>query len=128
MASLLCICDQGYRASIEEQDDTVVWMAHMLQRAEESGATLLLRGSAVNYAFRGQEPAAVKFGAWQQQHPANFPRDLAAFVADGGRVFALAEDVAKHGLADGDLVDGVRPLPRAAVAGLVAEHDVLSFW
>ena len=128
MASLLCICDQGYRASIEEQDDTVVWMAHMLQRDDNTNAALVLRHSAVNYAHRGQQPAGVTFGDWTQSHPADFPRDLASFLADGGKVYALTEDVEQHGLADADLIDGVEQLKREALAGLVAEYDLLSFW
>jgi len=128
MTSLLCICDQGYRASIEEQDDTVVWMAHMLQKADDTSAALLLRGSAVNYAFKGQESVAVSFGAWKQSNPANFPRDLAKFAGDGGVVYALSEDLESHGLSAGDLVEGVKPVKRAAVAGLVAEYDLVSFW
>ncbi|NIR31512.1 MAG: hypothetical protein GWN84_19810, partial [Gammaproteobacteria bacterium] len=76
MSSLLCICEQGYRASVEEQDDTVVWMAHMLQRCEGTDVSLVLKGSAVNYAFDGQKSVGVEFGDWKQAHPADFPRDL----------------------------------------------------
>lgn len=128
MASLLCICDQGYRASIEEQDDTVVWMANMLQRADDTSAALLLRGSAVNYAFKGQQSVGVTFGDWKQSHPANFPRDLAKFTDDGGVVYALSEDVESHGLSGDDLIDGIKQVRRNAVANLVAEYDLVSFW
>ena len=128
MASVLCICDQGYRASIEEQDDTVVWMAHMLQRADDTDAALVLRHSAVNYAHRGQQPAGVSFGDWTQAHPADFPRDLAKFLADGGVVYALTEDVEQHGLTQADLIDGIKPLQREGLAGLVAEYEFVSFW
>lgn len=128
MASLLCICDQGYRASVEEQDDTVVWMAHMLQRCEDTQVGLLLRGSAVNYACRGQRSVGVSFGDWKQAHPADFPRDLARFREDGGRLYVLASDVESYGLTDGDLVEGVTAIDGDKVAGLVAEHDFVSYW
>ncbi|MFA9563943.1 MAG: hypothetical protein ACERLM_04445 [Acidimicrobiales bacterium] len=128
MASLLCICDQGYRASVEEQDDTVIWMAHMLQREDNTTVALLLRGSAVNYASRAQESVGVTFGDWTQEHPADFPRDLARFRDDGGRVLALASDLPRYGLTDADLVDGVTSVGDADVVGLVAEHDIVSFW
>ena len=94
MASLLCICDQGYRASVEEQDDTVVWMAHMLQK-NDTPTALLLRGSAVNYANKAQRSVPVQFGEWKQAHPADFPRDLSRFQADGGKLLVLAEDLAE---------------------------------
>ncbi|MCO4747551.1 MAG: hypothetical protein KC912_22310 [Proteobacteria bacterium] len=128
MASLLCICDQGYRASIEEQDDTAVWMAHMLQRNEGTSTALLLRASAVNYAFTGQKPTGVAFGSWTQSHPADLARDLKRFQADGGRVFAISEDLAKRGLGGADLIDDVTTIPAAGVAALVAEFDMVSFW
>jgi len=128
VASLLCICDQGYRASVEEQDDTVIWMAHMLQREDDTTVTLVLRGSAVNYASQAQRSVGVRFGDWTQAHPANFPRDLTRFQEDGGRVFALAPDLARYGLADTDLVEGVTEVEAGGVTGLVAEHDFVSFW
>jgi hypothetical protein len=127
MASLLCICDQGYRASIEEQDDTVVWMAHMLQRSETK-TTLLLRGSAVNYANKAQKSVGVEFGPWKQKHPADFPRDLQRYRDDGGVVCVVEEDMVARGLGAGDLVDGVTVVAQAKIAGLVAEHDNVSFW
>jgi hypothetical protein len=128
MASVLCICDQGYRASVEEQDDTVVWMAHMLQREATTQAALLLRGSAVNYANKAQRSVGVSFGAWKQAHPADFPRDLAKFMSDGGKVFVLEDDLAPRGLSAGDLIAGAVTVGRARVAGLVAEYDNVSFW
>lgn len=128
MASLLCICDQGYRAATEEQDDTVVWMAHMLCRCADTQTALLLRGSAVSYANRAQQPVPVRFGDWVQKNPADFPRDLARYQADGGRVFVLREDLEARGLGDADLVEGAVAIDRDAVAGLVAEFDHVSFW
>ena len=128
MASLLCICDQGYRASVEEQDDTVIWMAHMLQREDNTTVSLVLRGSTVNYASHSQRSVGVTFGDWTQAHPADFPRDLARFREDGGRVFALASDLTRYGLTDTDLVEGVTLVEDAGVADLVAEHDFVSFW
>jgi len=104
MASLLCICDQGYRASVEEQDDTVIWLAHMLQKSDDTNAALLLRGSAVNYANKAQKSVGVTFGSWKQAHPANFPRDLARFREDGGRVFVVEEDWKARGLSAADIV------------------------
>ena len=128
MASLLCICDQGYRASVEEQDDTVIWMAHMLQRDENTQVALLLRGSAVNYASRSQQSVGVTFGDWTQAHPADFPRDLGRFRNDGGRVFVLESDIARYGLESSDLVEGITPVASDKIAGLIAEHDLVSFW
>ncbi|MFT4627714.1 MAG: hypothetical protein ACI8PZ_006401 [Myxococcota bacterium] len=128
MASLLCIVDQGYRATVEEQDDTAVWMAHMLQRCEGTRTTLVLRGSAVNYANPACMPIGVEFGEWSQAHPADLGRDLVQYSADGGRVFAIAEDVSARGLSATDLLECVDVVPASRLSALVAEHDNTSFW
>jgi len=127
MTSLLCICDQGYRASIEEQDDTVVWMTHMLQKSNTSTA-LLLRGSAVNYANKAQQSVGVTFGDWKQLHPADFPRDLQRYRADGGRVMVVEEDVVARGLGKDDLVEGATLVKRGDIAKIASEFDHISFW
>jgi intracellular sulfur oxidation DsrE/DsrF family protein len=128
VASLLCVCDQGYRASVEEQDDTVVWMAHMLQKSDNTEVALLLRGSAVNYTHKGQKSVGVAFGDWEQTQPADFPRDLTRFLEDGGAIFVLEEDMASHGLERGDLIDGVTGIAKGSVAQLVSQYDLVSFW
>ena len=84
MARTLSICEQGYRATVEEQDDTIIWITHMLRKSEVDTG-LLLRGTAVNYASKSQEPVSVSIGDWTQRHPANLARDLEKFIADGGK-------------------------------------------
>jgi sulfur relay (sulfurtransferase) DsrF/TusC family protein len=127
MAKTLSICDQGYRATVEEQDDTIVWITHMLRKSE-TDTGLLLRGTAVNYGSRRQEPVAVEFGDWVQRHPANLARDLERFIADGGRVYASEDDLRRYGVAEGSLVDGVTPVDWAAMVELVADHDFVFHW
>ena len=50
---LLNIVELAYRAVMEEQDDTILWLLAAMQGA--GGAhTVVLRGNAVNYAIAGQ--------------------------------------------------------------------------
>ena len=128
MTSGLCICDQGYRATTEEQDDTVIWIAHMLQREEATSVAVLLRGTAVNYTNRAQESVGVTFGDWTQAHPADFPRNLAQFQADVGTVLVSASDLSRYGLTESDLFPDITIVEHTELAGLVADHDLVSFW
>src|SRR5512133_3452826 len=54
-----------YRAVMEEQDDTILWLLAAMQGA--GGAhTVVLRGNAVNYAIAGQGAPGLTVGEWKQ--------------------------------------------------------------
>jgi len=66
----------AYRATLEEQDDTILWLSHTLKGA---GADLdvLLRGNAVNYAVREQDASGLAFGDRRQTQPPRLDEDVA---------------------------------------------------
>lgn len=123
----LHIVESAYRATVEEQDDTVVWLTHAMRGA---GATidLLLRGNAVNYAARGQDASGLEFGTWKQTEPPRIEHDLASLLAKGASVYALREDLALRGLEGVALVEGVKPLRLQAMAELMAGYDRVWHW
>jgi intracellular sulfur oxidation DsrE/DsrF family protein len=123
----LNIIETAYRATLEEQDDPVVWITHAMKGA---GAELnvLLRGNAVNYAVKGQEVAHLSFGDRTQKSAPHLADDIAGLVGKGVEVFIVREDLADRGLANGDLIDGLTQVSRSDIPGVVDSHDLVWHW
>lgn len=123
----LNVIEAAYRGTLEEQDDTVVWISHAMY---DAGATLdvLLRGNAVNYAVRGQSVEALKFGSRQQKNSPQIAKDVAGLVEKGIAVFALQEDIAERGIDEGDLIYGLSLISRKDQAKLYDTYDQVWHW
>jgi hypothetical protein len=123
----LNIIESAYRATIEEQDDTIVWLTHAMKGA---GANLavLLRGNAVNYAALGQDAAGLAFGGWRQTQPPRIADDITGLVTKGVPVYVLAEDLAERGLGPGDILNGVERVERNNLPQLLAGYDHIWHW
>jgi hypothetical protein len=123
----LHIIESAYRATVEEQDDTIVWLTHAMRG---TGATLsvLLRANAVNYAIGGQAPPALRIGGWQQTQPPRIADDVAGLMAKQVPVFAVAEDLDARGLGRAALLPGIERIERAKIADLVLAHDQVWHW
>ena len=115
---VLQIIDTPYRCTLEEQDDPAIWITHAMRGAGgEFG--LLLRGSAVNYAVKGQDASGLQFGDRRQTQPPRIENDLARLMEKDVPVFVIQEDAEERGLASSDLIPGARLTPRDAVARLL---------
>ncbi len=123
----LNIIESAYRATIEEQDDTIVWLTHAMKGA---GADLavLLRGNAVNYAALGQDAAGLAFGGWRQTQPPRIGDDISLLVAKGVAVYVLAEDLAERGLGPADIINGVERIGRDSLPQLLGKFDQVWHW
>ncbi len=124
---VLSIVESAYRATLEEQDDTVVWLTHALKGA---GADLdvLLRGNAVNYAVKGQDASGLVFGEKRQTQPPHLDADLARLVDEGVRVLLVEEDLRERGLEPSDLIAGPTSVSRAHLPQLLAGYDQVWHW
>ncbi len=127
MATTLNIIESAYRATIEEQDDTVVWITHAMKGAG-ADLTVLLRGNAVNYAVSGQQAPQVSFGEWQQTHAAEIDKDIVALMTKGVAVYVSGEDLVKRGISLTGLIAGVKTTDREGVLDLIENHDRVWHW
>jgi sulfur transfer complex TusBCD TusB component (DsrH family) len=123
----LQIVETAYRATLEEQDDTILWLTAAMRNAGAELSVLLV-GNAVNYAVAAQQPVALQIGAWRQKQPPNPAADLAALAAKGVELFALAEDLELRGIGTGALAPQVTPMPRAQLPALFAQHARVWRW
>ncbi|MBM4439346.1 MAG: DsrE family protein [Candidatus Rokubacteria bacterium] len=123
---ILNIVESAYRATLEEQDDTVLWLSRALRNAG-ADLTVLLRGNAVSYAVQQACPT-LSLGALTIQHPAQPNDDLAKLRAKGAAVFVVQEDLDDRGIDKQRCVEAAQPVRRAEIATLLEEHDQIWHW
>src|SRR5450432_7820 len=114
---VLAVLETAYRATLEEQDDPIIWLTHAL-RGAGADIHLLLRGAAVNYAVRGQDASGLRFGAREQTQPPRIERDLSSLAGKGASIYVVQEDVAERGLRPGELIPGLDYVTKDALPGL----------
>ena len=124
---ILSIIESAYRATLEEQDDTIVWLTHALKGAGAS-VDVLLRGNAVNYAVKGQDASGLAFGDKRQTQPPRIDEDVAKLTTKSVRVYIVEEDVAERGIEGGQLIAGLSAVSRAGLSKLFAEYDQVWLW
>jgi len=124
----LNIVESAYRAVMEEQDDTILWLLAAMQGAG-ADHTVILRGNAVNYAVAGQGAPGLSIGAWKQTLAPRMDRDVTDLIENRKiPVFVIEEDLADRGIARGDLVAGVELLSAKMVPRKMAEYEIVSHW
>jgi sulfur transfer complex TusBCD TusB component (DsrH family) len=124
---ILQIVSTAYRATLEEQDDTILWLTQAMKGAG-GDFTVLLTGNAVNYALQGQDASGLTFGSWRQTEPPRIEDDLTRMIAKGIPVYAAADDLADRGMMDCALVKGVIRIGRPDLARLMNTFDQVWRW
>ncbi len=124
----LNIVESAYRAVMEEQDDTIMWVLAAMQGAGATH-TVVLRGNAVNYAVAGQGAPALSVGDWRQSNAPRMDQDVVDLV-DKRKipVFVIEEDLALRGIDHAELVPQVRLLSVKVLPQLMAEYQIVSHW
>ena len=124
---VLQIVETAYRATTEEQDDTVIWFTHAM-RGASAELGVLLTGNAVNYVTADQDASGLTLGAWRQTQPATPAQDLASLIRKDVPIYCVKEDLAERGLMERKLLEGVVLMSRAQMPRLFAEYDQVWRW
>jgi len=123
----LHVVEVAYRATLEEQDDPVVWLCHAL-RSAGAELDLLLAGNAVTYGVRAQQVEPLSFGKRRQKHAPDLVGDLVGLMSKQVACLYVEEDASERGIEAGELLTGLVPISRAKLAGLFARYDQIHRW
>ena len=127
MATVLNVVERAYHGTVEEQEDTVLWMTAALKGAG-GDISILLRGNAVNYALVGQDASGLTIGGVPLSVPPTIDDDLTDLIGKGVAVYAVAEDLKARGIDKARIIAGVQTVAQAKVAELWDEHDAVWHW
>src|SRR3954465_12500976 len=104
---MLNIVESAYRAVMEEQDDTILWLLAAMQGAGAEH-TVVLRGNAVNYAVAGQGGPGLTVGEMKQTQAPKMDRDVLDLIEKRKiPVYVIEEDLADRGIAKNELISAV---------------------
>lgn len=123
---ILNVVETAYRATLEEQDDTILWLSGMLKK---NGAELsvLLRGNAVNYMVKQQCPE-LSIGSEIIKHPAKPTDDIRNLQDQGVKLYAVVDDVEARGIDKRECLTYVEMIQANEVGRLFEEHQLVWHW
>lgn len=127
MQRTLHVVRAGHRATLEEQDDPILWLVQAMQGAGGDG-TILLSGTAVGYGVTAQDASGLSFGTCGQSQPPRIAEDLQRMLDQGLSVHYVSEDAEERGLAPESLVPGLQAVDREKVADLMNTFDRVFAW
>lgn len=127
MPKILSIVERAYHGTLEEQDDTILWITAAIKNAG-ADLSILLRANAVNYAVAGQDASGLTIGGVPFKIPPTLDRDVEDLIKKGVAVYAIAEDLTTRGIPHTGPVPGIQVIPWSQVAPLLDAHQSIWHW
>jgi len=127
MPGILSVVERAYHGTLEEQDDTILWVSHMIKNAG-ADLSVLLRSNAVNYAVKGQDASGLSIGGVALSVPPKLDTDVEALASAGTPVYVVEEDLKDRGIGTDELCAGVQTVKRSGLAQLFDDHDAVWHW
>ena len=124
---VLNIVETAYRATLEEQDDPVVWILHAMKGAG-ADHSVVLSGNAVNYAVMAQGVPPLMFGDKVQKHAPRIAEQVASLVAKGVQVMVVRECLTARGIDEEELMDGLALVKQGALPKVMNGYDQVWHW
>jgi sulfur relay (sulfurtransferase) DsrF/TusC family protein len=124
---ILQILTTGYRATLEEQDDQILWLTHTL-RNNGAEIDILLRGTAANYAVSNQDARGLAFGEREQTQPPDIAFDVRTLISKGVRVFVLTDDLMARGVRRNETIEDLGFVTKSELPSLLRSYDQVWQW
>jgi len=123
----LNIIETAYRATLEEQDDPVIWIIHAMKGAGAEHS-VVLRANAVNYAVKAQGVPPLAFGARRQQQAPHLAEAVGGLTAKGVEVYVVGDDLTERGLQGEELIGGLKTIRKVELPALCGRYDQVWHW
>ena len=124
---ILSVVTCAYRATLEEQDDPILWLTRAM-RGAQADVDVLLWGNAVSYGIRTQDAGGLRFGERRQTQPPRLADDAAALIAGGAAVHYAADAARERGIDAAELIEGLVPIEPSGMPALLSRYDVVLWW